>query len=112
MPFIDVKLTKTLVPEKKDELKAQLGSAIALFPGKSESWLMCNIDDGKAMYFQGKGGDCAFVEVKLFGAVSAGAADKFTAEMCNIMEKYGIPSERVYVRYEGGESWGWNGSNF
>lgn len=112
MPFVNVKLTEKLAPEMKTALKADLGRAIALFPGKSESWLMCNIEDGKDMFFQGKPGDCAFVEVKLFGSVQAAASDKFTAEMCRLLEGFGIPANRVYVRYEGGELWGWNGSNF
>ena len=112
MPFVNVKLSKKLAPEAKTELKADLGNAIALFPGKSESWLMCNIEDEKDMFFQGKAGDCAFVEVKLFGSVSESASDRFTAEMCRLMGNFGIPANRVYVRYEGGDLWGWNGSNF
>ena len=112
MPFINVKLTEKLTPADKDAVKAELGRLITVFPGKSESWLMCDIEDAQDMYFQGRGGSCAFAEVKLFGGVSAPSSDKFTAGLCELMKKYGIPSDRVYVRYAGGENWGWNGSNF
>ncbi len=43
MPYIDVKMTKKLELNQIEALKSELGKAIALFPGKTESWLMCNI---------------------------------------------------------------------
>lgn len=112
MPFIDVKTNKKLTDENKVQLKAQLADAIALFPGKSETWLMCAIEDGQTMFFRGSDEDCAFAEVKLFGNVSDASAEKFTAKFCDVMKAFGISSDRVYVRYEGGNQWGWNGSNF
>ena len=88
--------------------------AISLFPGKTESWLMCNIEADKNMYLAGDNSDdCAFLEVKLFGNVDKAAADKFTAEICAYLnESLSVSPDRVYVRYEGGTDWGWNGSNF
>ena len=112
MPFINTNISKKLNDSEKTMLKTELGKAISLFPGKSENWLMCAIEDGCEMYFQGEKGECAFGEVKLFGSVDKSSADKFTAAYCEIMSKLGIPSGRVYVRYEGGSDWGWNGANF
>lgn len=112
MPFINVKTNKTLTPANKLEVKAELGEAISLFPGKSENWLMCEIEDGKAMFFGGSDAPCVFAEVKLFGSVNDACAENFTAKFCDIMAGFGIPANRVYVRYEGGTSWGWNNSNF
>ena len=112
MPFISVKTNANLSKENITSLKTKLGDAISLFPGKSESWLMCEIEGNKSMFFKGSEENCAFVEVKLFGSVEEGASEKFTAEICNEMKKYGIDESRVYVRYQGGTDWGWNGSNF
>lgn len=112
MPFINVKTNKTLTAENKVELKADLGEAIALFPGKSESWLMCEIEDGKSMFFGGSDKPCVFAEVKIFGSVNDASSEKFTAKFCDIMANFGISADRVYVRYEGGTDWGWNNSNF
>ena len=114
MPFIDAKITKKLSEAQLSELKSYLGEAISLFPGKSESWLMCSIADNCKIWFQGNDSEnSAFIEVKLFGDVDSKAADKFTEKICNYLEKeIEIPSARVYVRYEGGTDWGWNGSNF
>lgn len=114
MPYIDVKLTKNITVSEKDALKSQLGDAISLFPGKSESWLMCNIETGKEMWFKGENSsDIAFIEVKLFGDVNKSASEKFTAQICSYLnDKLSISPSGVYIRYEGGTDWGWNGSNF
>ena len=66
------------------------------------------------MYFQGnQDGPTAFVEVKVYGGASPDAFTKLTGEICNIyQEELGIPQNRIYVKYEAVENWGWNGSNF
>lgn len=114
MPYIDVKLTKKLEMNQVDALKTELGKAISLFPGKSENWLMCNISADSNMYMAGdNSADCVFMEVKLFGNVDKSSADMFTRHVCDYFSKnLSIKPERVYVRYEGGTDWGWNGSNF
>ena len=40
MPFINSKVSVSMSKEKKDAVKAKLGQAISLVPGKSENWLM------------------------------------------------------------------------
>ena len=114
MPFIDAKISKKLSGDEMSALKAEFGKAIAIFPGKSESWLMCGIESGCDLWFQGSNDEpAAFLEVKLFGNVDGGSADRFTKHICGVLDRqFGIPSDRVYVRYEGGTAWGWNGSNF
>lgn len=114
MPYIDVKLTKSISDAEKTELKAELGNAISLFPGKTEAWLMVNIEDGKSMWFKGENSEaCAFVEVKLFGSVDKNGSEKFTEELCSYFSsKLSVSPDKVYVRYEGGTDWGWNKSNF
>ncbi len=114
MPFIDVKLSKKIDKAAESSLKAELGKFIEAFPGKSESWLMCCIDSDKNIWFKGTDTeDSAFIEVKLFGAVNSDSAEKFTSLVCEYLEvNLNIPASRVYIRYEGGTDWGWNGSNF
>lgn len=114
MPFIDAKISKKLSPEDVLTLKTEFGKAIALFPGKSEAWLMCDIEGERDMYFQGTNdAPAAFIEVKLLGGADGFDAERFTEYICQVMEdKIGVPASRVYVRYTGGKLWGWNGSNF
>jgi len=49
----------------------------------------------------------------VLGSVDAGASDKMTARLCEILEKeLGIPGNACYVSYWGTGCWGWNGGNF
>lgn len=53
MPFINSKVSVSMSKEKKDAVKAKLGQAISLVPGKSENWLMVGFEDSYDLYFQG-----------------------------------------------------------
>ena len=101
MPYINTVTTRKISDSERNEIKSELGKIISLFPGKSEDWLMLSFSDDVKMYFRGDDGeDTAYVEVKIFG-------------ICELYEeKLGIPSERIYVKYEECDKWGWNGSNF
>ncbi|CUU50841.1 MULTISPECIES: phenylpyruvate tautomerase MIF-related protein [Clostridium] len=114
MPFIGSKVSVKISKEKEEIIKKKLGEAIKLIPGKSETFLMVGFEDDYSLYFGGekleKG---AFIEVKIFGKSSKDAYDALTAEICNIYEKeLNIPQDKVYVKYEEVENWGWNGKNF
>lgn len=114
MPFINSKVTVTLDQAKKENIKAQLGKAIELLPGKSENWLMVGFEDNYDLYFQGNQDEAtAFVEVKLFGKASSQSYNALTAKISEIYtEELGIPASRIYVTYREVDNWGWNGSNF
>lgn len=114
MPFINSKVNVPLSEEDKELLKAKLGQAISLIPGKSESWLMVGFEDNYSLYFKGKNNTkLAFVEVKIFGHASGRDYDHLTAEICKIYkEVLGIAQDKIYVKYEEVEHWGWNGANF
>ncbi|MCI8781084.1 MAG: hypothetical protein HFH70_10450 [Lachnospiraceae bacterium] len=114
MPFINSKVSVAMSKEKKDAVKAKLGEAISLIPGKSENWLMVGFEDLYDLYFQGnQDGETAFVEVKVFGSASPDVFSKMTGAICDIyQEELGIPQNRIYVKYEEVKNWGWNGSNF
>ena len=114
MPFISTVTTKTIDKETRELLKSELGKIIEDLPGKTERWLMLSFEDNIPMYFKGDdSSDTAYIEVKIFGSAPDSAYDKFTADICALYEsKLGISSDRIYVKYEECERWGWNGSNF
>ncbi len=114
MPFINSKVSITMTQEEKEKIKSRFGEAIRLVPGKSEDWLMVGFEDSYDLYFQGnQDAPTAFVEVKIYGGASRQAFDKLTEEICGIFEEeLKIPKERIYIKYEEVENWGWNGSNF
>ncbi len=113
MPYINVKTNAALNDSAKEEIKSQLGQAITAIPGKSEGWLMVNIDEPSAMYFKGSDESCAMFEVSLFGSASSSAYDKLTELICAISEQYlGVSASRTYVKYFETQHWGWNNMNF
>ena len=113
MPFINAKVTVKMSEEKKESIKKKLGEVISLVPGKSEHWLMVGFEDSYDLYFQGnKNAESAFIEVKLFGGAPSNVYNKMTGVLCGIFEEeLGIPSNRIYVKYEEVAEWGWNGNN-
>ena len=113
MPFIDSKITLKLTVKQKEELKTELGKAISLL-NKTESYLMVGISDGYDLFLAGnKLERGAFISVQVFGDINPSQSNKMTAEICNMVsEKLNIPSDNVYVTYQGIHNWGWNGGNF
>ncbi len=114
MPFIDVKTTASVTDEKCEALKAALGKAIGVIPGKSEGWLMVEIEPEKKIWFRGDASaDSAMVTVAVLGSISARDSEKMTSEVTSILEgELGISPDRVYISYTEHDKWGWNGSNF
>lgn len=114
MPFINSKVSVSMSEEQEKELKTRLGQAIALIPGKSESWLMTGFEDNYHLYFRGDNSQpMAFVEVKVLGGENHTAFDALTGEICKIFgDVLGIAADHIYVKYEAVKNWGWNGSNF
>ncbi len=112
MPFIDCKITKQLTDDEKDEIKTQLGRAVSIIH-KPECYLMVGIADGYTLYMAGaRVRSGAYVSVSLYGAVNAKAYDALTAEICKILQKYGVEGAHTYVTYHEIENWGYNGGNF
>lgn len=114
MPFINTKVNVKITEEQERLLKGELGKAISLIGGKSESWLMLNFEDNNRMYFKGKNEyGIAFIEVKIYGRATAAEYENFTSKVTEIYSKIlDIAPEHIYVAYQEIEYWGFNGHNF
>ena len=114
MPFINSKVSFELSQKEEEEIKTRLGKAIELIPGKSESWLMVGFDSNYKLYFKGEASSkIVMVDVSIFGKASKSAYDQLTSEICNIYnEVTGTPKDKIYVKYQEVDTWGWNGMNF
>ena len=114
MPYIEAKVSCKLSEEQIEALKDDFGKAIECIPGKSENWLMVNIEDEKRLYFQGNANDeTAYIYVSILGHAEKNAYDALTNEITIIVSEItSIPSNRIYVSYRETDTWGWNGSNF
>lgn len=114
MPFIDVKTSAKLTEEKIEQIKTELGSSIAFIPGKSEAWLMVNIQDSCNLYFKGnQDGETAYVEVSIFGKSSKDDCEKVTIDICRMLKEIAnVPADRTYVKFEFSDMWGYNNFMF
>lgn len=113
MPYINTTVSVPIPKNVEKELANEFGKAITLIRGKTEKWLMLNFTENSSMYFAGSDAPSAMVEVQVFGSASDEEYDALTARMCEVVsEKLGIPADRVYVKYEEYNRWGWNGGNF
>ena len=114
MPFIHSKVNVKTTADQQQEIKTRLGRAISILPGKSESWLMVNLEDEQKMYFRGDDSEpLAFISVNCYGSADENAFRKMTAELTKIYgDVLGIKPDNMYIKYDASMYWGWNGSNF
>ena len=113
MPYINTTVNVRIPQDVEKELATEYGKAITLIRGKTENWLMLNFTEKSHMYFAGSDAPTAMVEVQIFGSASSGEYDALTERICSVIsEKLSIPQNRVYVKYEEYDRWGWNGGNF
>ena len=108
MPFINVKTSAKLSDEQIGQIVKEMGQAITLFPGKSEAYLMVNVEPSCCLYFKGNDNEnTAFVDVAIFGNSTKEYCGLVTHKVCDVLEEIaGIPSDRTYVKFEFNTLWG------
>lgn len=113
MPCIETKTNVPISAGKEDALRRRFGKAIALLPGKSESWLMLSFQGDCALAFRGETQPkIALLHVSLFGSAAASDYERLTAELTRIVsEELGVEAACIYVIYDEVKYWGWNGGN-
>lgn len=114
MPFVITRVSCELSKEKERELKRRFGQAIALVPGKSESYLLCGFEDECHLYIAGDDSQpIAYVEASVFGNESHAGYDRFGAAVTQAIEYVlDIRPDHVYLRYADIPDWGVGGMNY
>lgn len=113
MPFIDARFSTPVDKAKEEVIKSRLGKTMSLI-GKSEAYLMVQIQGDCNLYFKGnKDDNSAFFEVKLLGKASKENYESVTKALCEIAtEELAIPGDRIYVKFEEVEYWGFDSFMF
>ena len=111
MPFIVSKLSTKLTKQQEILLKHGLGKAIALIPGKSEDYLLCEFTDNCCLWLRGeKNEPIAYITVSIFGNETHLGNDRLFAEITRLYhEVLGIPADRIYIKYDDIAVWGVGG---
>ena len=100
--------------EQELELKAWMGKAIELVPGKSEEYLLLGFEDNCRLWLRSDNTEpIAYIEANIFGNEAHFGYDAFTAEVTmTFHEVLGIPPENIYINYADIPDWGAGGRNF
>lgn len=111
MPFVVVRLNMAMTTEQELELKARLGQAVGLVPGKSEEHLLVDVEDGCHLFLAGDGQTpLAYLEVSVFGnEVHAGYAAFTKAVAQSLQDVLGIAPDHVYLHFSDVAAWGVSG---
>lgn len=114
MPFIHAKFSCDVTPQQEENIKTKLGKAISVLSGKSESYLMVQIEGNCHLYFQGNNEEnSAIFEVSVFGSASKHDYVKLTGELCDIaFDELSIQSNRTYVKFMETDNWGYDSFMF
>jgi len=113
MPFINTKVSNSISKEQEEKLRSEFGNAITLL-GKTENWLMLEFTDNCRLHFKGNNNEpSAFIDIQLLGKAGGSSYDKMTEKVTALVSDIlNIPSDRIYIKYEEVDTWGWNGGNF
>ena len=112
MPLITAKASTAIGKEKEIAIKTKLGKAIELI-NKSESWLMIDFQENCHLWFKGEETPSAMIEVDLFGKATESGYDALTKAITDIVsDELGISPQRIYVKYNEINHWGYSGFNF
>lgn len=111
MPYIELNVTPMLGGQQKEQIKSKMGETITLIPGKSEAVTMVGINDGRALYLNGRElSNGAFIELRLLGKAERLHKEALTEAIFTVMaDMLGMDGRDIYINIIELESWGHNG---
>ena len=111
MPFITCKVNRPVSREQEIELKARMGKAIELVPGRSEQYLLLAFEPESHLWLRGDDSrPAAYIDAAIFGNEGHYGYPEFTVEVTRAFgDVLGIPAGNVYIKYEDITAWGVDG---
>ena len=112
MPYIRFSTTQILSQEKKDALVHGLGLAMRKIPGKDETSLIVDVEDGRTIYFGGeRQEDMVFADVRYFSNFTYQNKKEFTIAMFDAVNSIlGTRKDRMCLTITEYNGWGAVGS--
>lgn len=114
MPFIISRVNIPLSHEQEMALKAGLGQAISLVPGKSEASLMLGFEDAYHLYLNGDNAQpMAYITVAAFSNRCHRGYEQLSMAICQIFHRVlEIDPARIFINYEDIPAWSVAGRAF
>lgn len=101
MPFIKLKTNISI--SKKDEIniKSFIGKAIEAIPGKSEKYVLLDVEDNHKMWLRGKDDPLIYIEASIYGNDDHYGFETFAKDVSSFLsDELGIPLGNVYIKFE------------
>ncbi|MGR9045512.1 MAG: phenylpyruvate tautomerase MIF-related protein [Gammaproteobacteria bacterium] len=114
MPYLKLNTNIAIDKEQSPQLLNRLSKLMAQETGKSERYVMVELEGGKAMSFGGGTDPLAYLECKSIGLTGA-QAKSISKSVSQLLEKeLRLAPERIYIEFSDcpAHFWGWNGSTF
>ena len=114
MPYLKIQTNISLPSEQRQALLKPASELVAKQLGKSERYIMIQVEAGESMMFDGSEEPLAYIELKSIG-LPADRTKALSAGLCEfISSKLGIPIARIYIEFVDVDRnmWGWNSTTF
>jgi phenylpyruvate tautomerase len=114
MPLVSLQTNRPITEEQSNELLAGISKAAAQAIGKPEAYVMVILQHSPAM-MAGTKQDCAFVEVRSIGGLTAEVNKQLSASLGQLLQRsLSLEPRRIYMNFVDipAEQWGWNLTTF
>ena len=114
MPYLKLNTNVAIDQEQTPRLLKGLSRLMAQETGKSERYVMMDLESGKTMSFAGTDEPLAYLECKSIG-LSGAQAKSLAKSLCQTLaQELNLPPDRIYIEFSNcpADFWGWNGSTF
>jgi len=114
MPYVKIQTNRALDPARRAALAGTVSAWTAEQLGKSEAYVMTNIQPDQFMTFAGDDGPCAYVELKSLG-LNETQTTALSHGLCALLQQeLDIDPARVYIEFSASPRplWGWNSKTF
>jgi len=113
MPYIDIRVSKSVDTEKRDKLQAEISGSMELIPGKNAANTTICIADNHTIYRDSKPIEAAFIDIRLYKESPIESKRLFAERLFNIIEKeLDIPPSHIQMNYIEMPLWASNGELF
>lgn len=108
MPFIILKTNQTIDDAMATDIKTALGKFIEYVPGKSEQYLLIEIQDDCRIYLRGtKAEPVVYVTASIFGNESHVGYNMFTSAITQVIQNVlHVSPNNIYIKYDDISVWG------
>lgn len=106
MPFIKLKTNISISEEKEINIKSFIGKAIETIPGKSEKYILLNIEDKQRMWLRGKDEPMIYIEASIYGNSDHYGFDRFAKEVSVFLSReLNVDLRNIYIKFEDVGPW-------